>query len=107
PLSLLVMRSPPPSTVFPYTTLFRSGGALHGAVRRSDAAATRDDGSVGSSRGTLPVDGAPRRAHGLDRDERRGRGRGHCPARRGRSEEHTSELQSLTNLACRLLLAPK
>src|SRR5258706_8592278 len=73
-----MIRRPPRSTLFPYTTLFRSRGA----------------------RG-LP----PPRAAGV-----RGRvpaARDHVPERKIRSEEHTSELQSLTNLVCRLLLEKK
>src|SRR5438094_7268632 len=66
-----MIRRPPRSTLFPYTTLFRS-------ARR------RRRGAPGS------------------RDRRR------CPlARRGRSEEHTSELQSPYDLVCRLLLEKK
>src|ERR1035438_10688512 len=61
----LMIRRPPRSTLFPYTTLFRSGGDHHGG----------DDG-------------------GEDEGE-------DLPAR---SEEHTSELQSLRHLVCRLLL---
>src|SRR5256885_7253434 len=81
----LMIRRPPRSTLFPYTTLFRS----------------------------LPRAGlllAPYRPHGqparrTDRDRGRGGGR---PARaRARSEEHTSELQSPCNLVCRLLLEKK
>src|SRR5438046_3379756 len=71
-----MIRRPPSSPLFPYTTLFRS----------SRAATHREPGSTrrcGSSR-------SPRRS-----------------ARSSRSEEHTSELQSLTNLVCRLLLEKK
>src|SRR5258706_1498542 len=72
----LMIRRPPRSTLFPYTTLFRSAHSSR---------------SLGGAR------------H---------RGRGHAAAARrrgpaGRSEEHTSELQSLTNLVCRLLLEKK
>src|SRR5438093_5527888 len=73
----LMVRRPPRSTLFPYTTLFRSPG------RR------------GSRRPALS-----RRVSAAQR--RRSRRR---PC--GRSEEHTSELQSLTNLVCRLLLEKK
>src|SRR5258706_6238727 len=68
----LMIRRPPRSTLFPYTTLFRS----------------RVDREVGGIRG---VD--RRVEHDLA-----------AAARTARSEEHTSELQSLTNLVCRLLL---
>src|SRR5215213_11173799 len=65
----LMIRRPPRSTLFPYTTLFRSASPAHRAE--------------------------PGRSRCSDR------------CRRGRSEEHTSELQSLTNLVCRLLLEKK
>src|SRR2546425_8652422 len=73
-----MIRRPPRSTLFPYTTLFRSP-----LLPRADPAA---DGP-----------GVPRRA-----------AQGREPeAARGRSEEHTSELQSLAYLVCRLLLEKK
>src|SRR2546427_7421433 len=67
-----MIRRPPRSTLFPYTTLFRSGLALSTRSTCSD-------------------------------------GRGPCSTREGcaRSEEHTSELQSQSNLVCRLLLEKK
>src|SRR2546426_8595573 len=72
-----MIRRPPRSTLFPYTTLFRSG---HGR-------------------------GKCRRPRDRRRDEEEDREkRGH---RRARSEEHTSELQSPCNLVCRLLLEKK
>src|SRR5690606_39595917 len=73
-------RRPPRSTLFPYTTLFRSGNKAEGRESR-----TPDD------RGRLaPLAGE-------------GRGGVVTP----RSEEHTSELQSRENLVCRLLLEKK
>src|SRR5690606_41541663 len=102
PLSLLalLLRPPPPSTLFPYTTLFRSppGGRLRrgtagplGSPPRLRSPGHRQHGLPGrgpppSASALLP--GAPRRS-------------------RGRSEEHTSELQSRENLVCRLLLEKK
>src|SRR3712207_7152118 len=81
-----MIRRPPRSTLFPYTTLFRSRrGRDHGDV-------------VGGARGP------PRRRAGPARRARRG-ARGGVPA--GRSEEHTSELQSRQYLVCRLLLEKK
>src|SRR2546426_5220659 len=84
-----MIRRPPRSTLFPYTTLFRSG---IGHARQA-----ADDDAVGERR--------VNRLHerGGARDDRRGR-RG--PAD-DRSEEHTSELQSPCNLVCRLLLEKK
>src|SRR5256885_10752199 len=80
-----MIRRPPRSTLFPYTTLFRSGQP--GRHRRRHH--TR-----------LPADA---RAPGRGQDHERG-ARGGA---RGRSEEHTSELQSPCNLVCRLLLEKK
>src|SRR5256885_5253433 len=88
-----MIRRPPRSTLFPYTTLFRSRGA--GSAAREP-------------RGSLP--GVARRrallrvAFGLDRRPQRERRGGRGAAR---SEEHTSELQSPCNLVCRLLLEKK
>src|SRR5258705_4911410 len=85
-----MIRRPPRSTLFPYTTLFRSRSA------RADA---RDD------RGN-----APRLADvvfAVQPFRRRGQARGGEAARAPRSEEHTSELQSLRHLVCRLLLEKK
>src|SRR5947208_12431412 len=86
------MRPPPRSTLFPYTTLFRSTqlapddsnfrGTRHSDLHRSSLGPARREGSLGC---------APHA--GLDRG---------C-----RSEEHTSELQSPDHLVCRLLLEKK
>src|SRR2546430_5998695 len=89
-----MIRRPPRSTLFPYTTLFRSarGGAPHAGGRvagREGRGGSAQRGGEDPERD--PV--APARAP---------------PARRGpRSEEHTSELQSQSNLVCRLLLEKK
>src|SRR5438094_4223762 len=84
-----MIRRPPRSTLFPYTTLFRSRG---GFVRESEPSAGA--GSV-FGRSVQPVDGA----HIIHVDNARHRGI--------RSEEHTSELQSPYDLVCRLLLEKK
>src|SRR2546427_9550475 len=88
-----MIRRPPRSTLFPYTTLFRSHVADEGAARE-----------------LVQYLGAPG-AHALaqaggqdDRAERTGNRHGRAA---GRSEEHTSELQSQSNLVCRLLLEKK
>src|SRR2546426_3614731 len=84
-----MIRRPPRSTLFPYTTLFRSGGVPEGAARARGRPVRVDAGADARRR---------------PRDERQPRG----PARRApRSEEHTSELQSPCNLVCRLLLEKK
>src|SRR5688572_31615362 len=79
-----MIRRPPRSTLFPYTTLFRSINGARPEIER-DAAERRRSGASPELRGAL--------AH-LDLDP-------------GRSEEHTSELQSQSNLVCRLLLEKK
>src|SRR2546422_4773564 len=88
-----MIRRPPRSTLFPYTTLFRS--ARQQAARGLDDSGRRHWG-----------DGrhADRRDDQRDQPERLERDRVHCPAR---SEEHTSELQSRLHLVCRLLLEKK
>src|SRR5687767_15639212 len=87
----LLIRRPPRSTLFPYTTLFRS-------VRRP--ASWRSPSSRGRSarRGAQPA--APAAPEGPLSGAARS-------AVRRRSEEHTSELQSLAYLVCRLLLEKK
>src|SRR5438876_8859367 len=84
---------PPTSTLFPYTTLFRSGAAR--TARRVDRALRRHRGGRGR---THP--------HARLRAARRGGPHAGRP-RRARSEEHTSELQSPVHLVCRLLLEKK
>src|SRR2546425_8780408 len=94
-----MIRRPPRSTLFPYTTLFRSRFARFRLESRVDADAQRGD------RGAA---GRGRHARG-DRRDRQARDEpsdGAVDARR-RSEEHTSELQSLAYLVCRLLLEKK
>src|SRR2546426_6528739 len=86
-----MIRRPPRSTLFPYTTLFRSPHPCPpGAGHRPPAAGAGGPGAPGRER---------HRGHLPDRRQ--------PPALRGRSEEHTSELQSPCNLVCRLLLEKK
>src|SRR2546427_7545991 len=84
-----MIRRPPRSTLFPYTTLFRSVCEL---VQRLRFFRSLD---------SLPADGRllarPNTKAALESRERKNR----------RSEEHTSELQSQSNLVCRLLLEKK
>src|SRR2546425_2247065 len=94
-----MIRRPPRSTLFPYTTLFRS--RLAGV----DADADGDPGPrlvpIRLAQGQLDRDRADDRAF-------RGREGDHEAVALGlRSEEHTSELQSLAYLVCRLLLEKK
>src|SRR2546425_8670163 len=87
-----MIRRPPRSTLFPYTTLFRSPADLQALARRQlRDRARRPQGNVG-------VAGRPRPA--LPGQHREG-------VLNRRSEEHTSELQSLAYLVCRLLLEKK
>src|SRR2546427_11365388 len=88
----LMIRRPPRSTLFPYTTLFRSE-----RQRRENLALLRDPAQTPARprvrRGGGHVPAAPQD------------GAAHQPGIR--SEEHTSELQSQSNLVCRLLLEKK
>src|SRR2546430_8673788 len=79
----LMIRRPPRSTLFPYTTLFRSACTI--SARSGDTKASRMESMIG----------------GKWWDQRTTRIISH------RSEEHTSELQSQSNLVCRLLLEKK
>src|SRR5688572_32023961 len=94
----LMIRRPPISTLFPYTTLFRSARDRE-AARPEVRASGRGQARFGRG-----PDGVRGRARGEDRDARGVRG---GRDDRERSEEHTSELQSQSNLVCRLLLEKK
>src|SRR2546422_5843858 len=83
-----MIRRPPRSTLFPYTTLFRSRSWLSRKARPDERPALC---LAGSARGPAP---SRRLRRGAD---------GPC----ARSEEHTSELQSRLHLVCRLLLEKK
>src|SRR3712207_8270176 len=87
-----MMRRPPRSTLFPYTTLFRS------AVRQAQAA----DRPTGES--VVLADGFSCRTQLTDLADMRAL---HLASLLTRSEEHTSELQSRQYLVCRLLLEKK
>src|SRR3989441_5862158 len=93
-----MIRRPPRSTLFPYTTLFRSDLER---IRSAGAELPRDVRAP-AVRGAGGGDAAGVRATGGESGE--GEAAGH---RDGRSEEHTSELQSLAYLVCRLLLEKK
>src|SRR2546430_7038309 len=90
----LMIRRPPRSTLFPYTTLFRSLGAA--ALPFCDSY---------KYLGLVFAHDLSWRLHGEDLTKRV-RGSAFAIARM-RSEEHTSELQSQSNLVCRLLLEKK
>src|SRR2546425_2973149 len=92
-----MIRRPPRSTLFPYTTLFRSLLPAPGAKPQSaQSAANLDNGPLLR----LPTEGS----FGMPGEQLRRRD-AHDPS--VRSEEHTSELQSLAYLVCRLLLEKK
>src|SRR3712207_7348512 len=94
-----MIRRPPRSTLFPYTTLFRS--AQRGRRRARDELLRRRPDAPGDGARRLDV----RRRRPLLHARRVGRPGG--PGARVRSEEHTSELQSRQYLVCRLLLEKK
>src|SRR2546425_8373844 len=83
-----MIRRPPRSTLFPYTTLFRSGRI---APAGNEPLRGRSDSEPCPGTGPCTF----RQSGSL------------CPAALCRSEEHTSELQSLAYLVCRLLLEKK
>src|SRR5260221_10289328 len=91
-----MIRRPPRSTLFPYTTLFRSSRAAHERRRHSSRQRrpAREERGDPEPRGTSAARGA---ALLYERSIERPR----------RSEEHTSELQSHSDLVCRLLLEKK
>src|SRR2546427_3986640 len=90
-----MIRRPPRSTLFPYTTLFRSRrlqrARAEAPPRPEDAKAPQIDGfgHAQGDRARTHLSAVPSRPRGV------------------RSEEHTSELQSQSNLVCRLLLEKK
>src|SRR5690349_24199638 len=85
PLFFLMIRRPPRSTLFPYTTLFRSEPGRQAARGRRQDRGAQPERHVDDRRRLLT----------------------HIYAVPGRSEEHTSELQSRRDLVCRLLLEKK
>src|SRR2546425_8958576 len=88
-----MIRRPPRSTLFPYTTLFRSADHARGVAgrERPGLLGDADAGLPGAETSPGDVRGRPQMVCGSV----------------GRSEEHTSELQSLAYLVCRLLLEKK
>src|SRR3712207_7568208 len=94
-----MIRRPPRSTLFPYTTLFRSPGSAYRPTPLSDRLATTCRTTAVAVHGpvTVPHPGCPVLALSGSERDRGG----------GRSEEHTSELQSRQYLVCRLLLEKK
>src|SRR5207248_10903799 len=99
PVFLFTIRRPLTSTLFPYTTLFRS-------LARHVRAADDDRAGVRTAEGHIVGHGG-RIANQRMRDRRRLEERTRIGDLRERSEEHTSELQSPYDLVCRLLLEKK
>src|SRR2546429_7332849 len=97
-----MIRRPPRSTLFPYTTLFRS---LRAAGRPGGGAARRD--RLYQRRVRLPQGAGRTRSGGRPTAAVTGGSDCHVQAQQTRSEEHTSELQSRLHLVCRLLLEKK
>src|SRR2546430_9209748 len=101
-----MIRHPPRSTLFPYTTLSRSADAGDDAL---------DDATYGIGMGTADMDAAAgdhqdcgaERHEGVSADARWLAVNVAVQPDQARSEEHTSELQSQSNLVCRLLLEKK
>src|SRR3712207_8075855 len=99
-----MLRRPPRSTLFPYTTLFRS------AVARPERAEVGDHrGRMGAARRAeiQPLHERPPRVRGDDDDLGAADGDLRRAAGPGSSEEHTTELQSRQYFVCRLLLDEK
>src|SRR2546422_1624813 len=92
-----MIRRPPRSTLFPYTTLFRSFIDLGDLTKKKELELACLNNLVGK------VDLYLVTHHGLDQSN----AKAIDPSRDGRSEEHTSELQSRLHLVCRLLLEKK
>src|SRR3712207_8001962 len=92
-----MIRRPPRSTLFPYTTLFRSRGSGAGGRGRRRSARRRRRGRRGGGHTDHPVAAERRRPCRAVQSD----------AVAARSEEHTSELQSRQYLVCRLLLEKK
>src|SRR5437660_8257474 len=86
-----MLRRPPTPTLFPYTTLFRSG----------------EPPSADSRIAFMPQVGASAQASGCTQPGRSASGTRKPQISQTRSEEHTSELQSRGHLVCRLLLEKK
>src|SRR3712207_9556168 len=102
-----MIRRPPRSTLFPYTTLFRSGQVVRAEIvlggRPLAEVAETDDGHGRRAARCCRIRDRRRVAEAADEHGLRAlRGRDESPRARRRSEEHTSELQSRQYLVCRL-----
>src|SRR3712207_8821416 len=98
-----MIRRPPRSTLFPYTTLFRSSSRSSASARGANSATPFPIGASGSPEATTEGSATTTSQLGVHQ-------RSTASSERGvlqRSEEHTSELQSRQYLVCRLLLEKK
>src|SRR3712207_6983999 len=98
-----MIRRPPRSTLFPYTTLFRSGqeeGEVEDHGDAADLVGAAEEDPAGGPEVLGP-------GRGDEDDQRERREQAFRAGHEGRSEEHTSELQSRQYLVCRLLLEKK
>src|SRR2546430_13524533 len=100
-----MIRRPPRSTLFPYTTLFRSHPEVVAVVSGGDDRNDARGGDVSNHLDHCVVRRLGLRAAAREIDHVHAVF--HGGLERGRSEEHTSELQSQSNLVCRLLLEKK
>src|SRR2546429_7351127 len=91
-----MIRRPPRSTLFPYTTLFRSQGVTRGPVAPRTGSLKPEAAGTGAAAVALGAS--------LELSSAFWRPPPAAPGRQKRSEEHTSELQSRLHLVCRLLL---
>src|SRR3712207_9020496 len=102
-----MIRVPPRSTLFPYTTLFRSRLRDGAALRRDQAAQQRND--MAAERDRWAAERAAAAGHREAAVEHHGAGHAQreetapAPDNGGRSEEHTAEIQSRPKFVCRLL----
>src|SRR5258708_22683454 len=96
-----MIRRPPRSTLFPYTTLFRSGNSADSWWQSStfgEDGKDKNKSSIKQFSETFTGQDKPRSKQSFEKEDDR---------RDSRSEEHTSELQSPDHLVCRLLLEKK
>src|SRR5256885_9388696 len=100
-----MIRRPPRSTLFPYTTLFRSDRVRHAAKTASDTASKWSDQARSAAAGLSETGQATASSfQDTARETADSAADAASSSYAARSEEHTSELQSPCNLVCRLLL---
>src|SRR5690554_7482479 len=100
-----MIRRPPRSTLFPYTTLFRSGLSSQGAINSANSAYRPANNLVNNLHSGEVKDSLATRIKAVK--SAIDQAQSQLDSRWARSEEHTSELQSRPHLVCRLLLEKK